>query len=67
MNGYNFRYGKYISGVARRRKVGATNFFPGKVKKQKKKKKNCVDIVDRGRVYNLMHFLLNYWVMFNLY
>ena len=63
----------YCSGVARRRKVGGggTNFFSQKVKSKKKKKKkghSGVKAQDRGIVaYNLKDFLLNYWVMFNLY
>ena len=47
---------------------GGTNFFPKKLKAKKKKSHSGVKAQDRAIVaYNLMHFLLNYWVMFNLY
>ena len=58
------------SGVARRRKVGGgAQTFSKKSEKQKKKKKKVsgVQAQDSIVAYNVMHFLLYYWVMLHLY
>ena len=56
-------------------KSGGTNFFSQKMKSKKKKKKKKVTAALKRKIeycgyvkaYNLMHFLLNKKVMFNLY